>query len=571
MLQFECDVLVIGGGLAGCWAAIGAKEKAARVLLVEKGKVSRSGKSTFAGAGILCPYPDDDLDAWRKEIVERGEYTGDQDWIEIILQEQPARLREMESWGIYFERDDKGKFVRVAALGSQQTLEATVSSKNMMETLRKLIEDKGVQILDRLMITGLLTQDGLYPTKKAAIGAYGFHTRTGEAFTIKAGATVIATGGFGHFDLTGDGIAQAFRAGAEVWGMEFSRTMDHMSIGDGYSAGHLITLQRLGMRLINSRGERYMLRYNPQQKESVRRLELALATIAECLEGRGPIYMDLTHFNNSDLKKLRTLPTTSRRTMAIEREGIDFSKDKIAFNVHSGFIHSESGGIRHNIFAESTLTGLYVAGEAGGYPANGVGTIPLKLASCCVEGYRAGKFASQYAVEVGPQPLNQEQVDFLEKETFAPERRERGPQPQELLEKVNKNLSPAYVSIFRNKDRITKLISDIAQWKNEATTIKADNLYQLVKASKVINYIHCAELVFRSSLEREETRGANIRIDYPFLDNINWLKHIILRSLDKNIVVNHVQIPIYRYPVKPEKYEKIAVKFPSSVITMKGQ
>ncbi len=155
MPQIECDVLVIGGGLAGCWAAIKAAEKTRRVVLVEKGKVARSGKSAFSGAGILCPFPGDDLEAWRREIVVRGEYLADQELVEIILDELCARIREMGDWGVEYERDDKGKVVRVSALGSRVTKTVAVSSQQMMETLRRRMLGAGIRVMDRIMVTGL--------------------------------------------------------------------------------------------------------------------------------------------------------------------------------------------------------------------------------------------------------------------------------------------------------------------------------------------------------------------------------------------------------------------------------
>src|SRR3972149_1251241 len=92
----EGDVLVIGGGLAGCWAAYKALEMGSKVILVDRGKVSRSGKSSFSGASILCPLPQDDLDVWHMEMASRGDYVSDQEWIAIILQEIPSRVKDME-------------------------------------------------------------------------------------------------------------------------------------------------------------------------------------------------------------------------------------------------------------------------------------------------------------------------------------------------------------------------------------------------------------------------------------------------------------------------------------------
>lgn len=568
MRSIECDVLIVGGGLAGCWAALKARERSQRVLLVEMGKVSRAGKSAFSGAGILCPFPTDDLDAWRKEIVLRGEYMADQDVVDAILQEQPARIQDMEDWGLTYERDEKGNLLRVGGLGGITTQTVAVSSQEMMEVLRRRMEKVGVNIMDRVFISGLLTSDGVYPTRGVVTGGYGFNTRTGEPYVINAAATVLACGGVGYYYFTGDGFAMGYRAGAELWGMEFTRTMDRMSFQDKYSDLHLITFQRLGMRLYNRLGERFMERYYPEQKENTTRQQMAFAVIMENLEGRGPVYADLTHLNEDSLNKLRTLPSTAPRVQAFERDGLDFAKQRMRFDVNSGFINAESGGLRHDQFGQTTLPALYVAGETGGMPANGAGTVPLKLASCCVEGYRAGESAAQYALETGRKAINNQQVRILETETFAPIKREKGTLPEDLMERVYEYLRPAMVSIFRSDKSLRALLSEQEGWSQEANMFKARDWHELIKANQKKNYITCLDLVFRSSLERQETRGMNIRRDYPYRDDANWMKHVILKLESDGPRITYWPLPIDRYPVKPERFEKVPSKIPWPKVIM---
>ena len=552
MAELDCDVLVIGGGLAGCWAALKAKEYAPNVILVDKGKVSRSGISSFAGAGICCPYPTDDLDDWQRELVKKDEYLADQDWIEILFQEQPKRIREMEEWGVAFERDEKGNLLRFAAMGRVITKVVTVSSEQLMGVMKERLQISGVNLLERVMITSLLTSDGICPTKGSIIGAYGFNTRSGESVSINAGATIICTGGSHFHDQTGDGIAQAYRAGAELWGMEFSDTFDDMGF-DEYIGLHLISFERVGMRLYNSKGERFMLRYEPELAEMVDRRRLALPVIWEGLAGRGPIYADFTHLDKKGIELLRNLPTISMRVAAIEREGIDLSKERVKFNVFSGFIRV-AGGIKHNIFSETSLAGLYVAGHAGMYPAH------EPLAFCCVGGYRAGENAARYALELGRKQVKIEQIKDLEEETLRPLKANKGIKPQSLIDRVNKYLSPSTTSIFRNEKNIKAVLKECEGWEGDTTSLKAMDLHELVWAAKAKSIVDCVRPVFLSSLEREESRGDYIRVDYPFRDDVNWLKQVVTRRDEKGIRVRHFPIPIYRYKIKPQKYEKVPAK-----------
>lgn len=560
MKNIQCDVLVIGGGLAGCWSALKAKELVPNVILVDTGKVSRRGKSSFSGAALLYPLESDDLGLWHKEMVEKGEYVNDQDWVSILLQEQQQRVKDLEKWGVLFERDEKSNLVRSTVLGQTHCQVAWVSSLQMMETLRDRMDSVGVTIIDRIMVTGLLTSDGRLPTRECIIGAFGFHTRTGEPYIINSRATIIASGGTGYFHLSGDGIAQAFRTGAEVYGMEFTRTFDNMDFEGKYLAVHLATFQRLGMRLVNSQGERFMERYQPQLKEKARRQDIGLAIVAEGMQGRGPIYIDMTHLDPESMHKLRTLPATARRVQAVEREGIDFSKQKVRFHVTSGFLHIDSGGIRNNIYCETNIDGLYVAGEAGGFPSSGAGTITTKLATCCVSGYRAGEYSARYAKEKMLRPVDAEQVRQLEKEAMEPLKKKEGTRPQVLWAEVEGFLSQGNVSVFRSAQSLGSILAKYKGWQSQAQTVVASDLHELVKANKVKSYITCAGLVFRASLEREETRGLNIRIDCPYRDDIDWLKWVVMRqNLKGEIVADRIPLPMYRYPVKPQRYAKVPI------------
>ncbi len=138
----KCAVLVIGGGLAGCYAAIRAGDFASDVILVDKAKVSRSGASTFAAGVILGPTVGDNLDLWLKEIAERGEYLSDQDWVKVLLEDQIERIREMDSWGVPFEKDEKGSLARIIGRGHTHARLHMFHGKKRMETMRKKLLDK---------------------------------------------------------------------------------------------------------------------------------------------------------------------------------------------------------------------------------------------------------------------------------------------------------------------------------------------------------------------------------------------------------------------------------------------
>ncbi len=553
----ECDVLVVGGGLAGCWSAIKAAEIVPRVILAEKVKVSRSGKSSFSGAGILCPEPEDDLDLWLKEAAERGKYINDQDWVGVVLQEQRSRLSDMEKWGVPFERDERGNIARYTAFGNIITRTASVASLDMMECLRKQLLARGVKLFERTMVTGLLSSDGRLPTKGSICGTLAFNTQTGEPFVFNAGAVVLASGGTGYMDLTGDGIAQAFRAGAEAQNMEFTRSTT-VGLARKFPGLHLITFQKLGMILRNARGERFMERYQPVMKENVNRDDLAQAIVTEGLEGRGPVYMDLTHLSSEDLQKLRNTPATETQVRNIEKEGYDIGKDLIEFHVSSGPLTNQSAGIRNNIYCETNVPGLYVAGETGGYPTHGAYSLGgFNLAMCCVGGCRAGEYAARYAQEKAYSKPMAQQIRELIENTMAPLKIEKGLKPNQFLREIDSFLSPGEISFFKLKKNMEKVLSKVQEWEKLSDKLSASDWHELSKANKMKNYLLFVKLVFAASLIREESRGCHMRSDYPYRDDINWLKWIVLKGEQEGICSSLVPIPVYRYPAKPQKYEKI--------------
>jgi succinate dehydrogenase/fumarate reductase flavoprotein subunit len=564
MQQLECDVLVIGGGLAGCWAALRAKELAPKVILVDIGKVSRSGKSSFSGAGILCPQKSDDLDVWHKEIAEKGEYLGDQDWIRVMLEEQILRLEDMGQLGLTFERDDKGQIVRHVGLNHVNTRITTVDSLLMMDVMRRRMEALGVTFLERVMITDLLTSDGTLPTGGSVVGAIGFNTRTGETFAINSGATVMTAGATGMFGAAGEGIVQAYRAGAELIGMEFTRCFDQMGFEDKYIGVHLNTYQRLGMRLVNSAGERFMEKYLPDLKERGKREDIGLAVVSEGLQGRAPIYMDLRHLDEESMKKLHTLPSIARVIHALEEEGLDFRKNLIKYIVTSGPMYIRAGGIRNNIYGESSVPGLYTAGEAGGMPCQGTYSVGgVNLASCCVGGYRAGEYAAKFAGELGAKPLVQGQAKEFEERVLQPLKATSGQRPEELSDEMHSFLCPAKIAVFRDARSIKKVLRRAREWKAKAGQLRASDYHELVKANRMVRYVECAEIVFRSGLIREESRGNSIRIDFPYKDNVNWLQWIVQWPDSKGRPqLKQVPVPLYRYPTKPKEYSRIEVKLP---------
>lgn len=275
----ETDVLVVGGGMAGCWAAIRARELGAKVTLVDKGVVARSGTTLYCH-DVWAPVPEGEEDIWLKEVVEHAQYMSDESYLKILLQENSSRIRELREWGVTFESDDSGELVRIKGRGHKKSRIILYDGRKLMEVLKAKLAEDGICLIHRVMLTDLLTSDGVLPTKGRVVGAVVINVRSGEFLTIKAKSVVIATGVFSpklHFafadNLTGDGQALALRAGAELGGLEFNFCPTFICPTSGGMVGStgLIQFQTLGARIVNSAGDHFMADYLSGAENVLRR------------------------------------------------------------------------------------------------------------------------------------------------------------------------------------------------------------------------------------------------------------------------------------------------------------
>jgi succinate dehydrogenase/fumarate reductase flavoprotein subunit len=181
VVKVDADVLVVGGGFAGVWAALRAATLGADVVLVEKAYVSRSGASTMSGGVTTAPLDGDDLSAWLEEFVVRGTYMADQKWTRQLLEGARERVKTLDAWGIPISKDEDGNIRRFSSRGMVTVRCLQYQPKTAMEELRRRCLAAGVRILDRINVADLITSDGAYPTAGAVCGAVAmFSTPNGR-------------------------------------------------------------------------------------------------------------------------------------------------------------------------------------------------------------------------------------------------------------------------------------------------------------------------------------------------------------------------------------------------------
>ena len=558
----DADVLVIGGGFAGIWAAIRAKDFVDKVVLIDKAKVARSGCSTFAAGVQLCPTPDDDLDVWKKELVESGGYFPDQDWLDTYLENQMERVKDYDRWGVSLERDEAGKISRIRGRGHVNTRLFQFRGPKLMQILKEQALKKGVTIVERVMVTDLISSEGLKHEEQAVTGAIGINSRTMDWCVFSAKATILATGPMGgrigHAvdNCTGDGVAAAFRVGAELTNMEFC-TSGNITVWErkGMASG-INMLQGHDAYFVNGRGERFMIKYAPLLMERSLLHVISAAFCKEVLEGRGPIYVDMRHLPSATFEKFkRVIP----RTMTFWHElGVDPSRQLIECTPHWGVSSSSGqGGVKTDGKGKTNVNGLYAAGAVARSLAQGIYAVGgVATSSCNVMGYLAGENAAAYASEIEKVAIEPEQIKNLQEERARPLQVKDGVKPGDLFRRIAEITIPAQYSMFKNEKRITEVLSQIEKLKQDVPMLEASDAHELVKANEFKNHLLCTELVFRAALERKESRHYHYREDYPYRDDMEWLKLIIFKKENGNMVIRHESLPIDRWPVKPEKFVK---------------
>lgn len=552
----ETDVLIIGGGLAGAFAAIKAKEAGIkRVTLVDKAKFGKSGISTFAAGVFSSPFPEDDQEAWFRAQVEQGEYLNDQEWVKIWLDECYSRVMEMDRWGVEFEKTPDGRFERVMARGGTVNNPVRVimfHGPQFMEAMARQAQAVGVEVVNRVMITDLLQSDG------RVAGAIGFDTNKGAFKAFKAKVTVTTAGActyknifFGHRFATGDSDSMVYRAGGEIMHYEF---VNHNVTCSEFDTVGMNMFIALGGKFVNGIGEEILPIYDPEYGNYTLMNRWAGAMALEVQAGRGPIYLDMTHFKPEEVRKLRVVvPMTMR---VYDRAGVvvnDKFTRKLPWAVVLKGNCAMGGGAKITTECLSTLPGLYAGGDSAANLATGsesYGTSGLPWAA--VSGARAGRFAAEDAKTAGAPQISEAQIKELAERASSPLKVKNGFGPDHIIIGIQEALFSKDVHIIMKEDRLQKALAEVERIRDEEVPrLWASDIHSLRVANEARNITTCAEMYLRSNIARKESRGTTIREDYPLRDNINFLKWVVLKKDSGKMKVWLEDIPVDKYRLKP--------------------
>src|SRR3954463_10255050 len=554
----EHDVLIIGAGGAGLRAAIEALAQGVSVGVVCKSLLGKA-HTVMAEGGIAAAMANvDTKDDWRtpfRDTMRGGKFLNNWRMAQLHAQESIERVKELEQWGALFDRTDNGNILQRAFGGHTYKRLCHVGDRTGLEMIRTL-QDRGVEMgVDVYMectITRLL-KDG-----DRIAGAFGYWREQGRFVLFKAKSVIICTGGIGKawkitsnsWECTGDGMALAYQAGAELLDMEFVQFHPTGMVWPPGVQGILVTeaVRGEGGILRNKLGERFMEKYDPKRMELSTRDVVARSIYTEVREGRGSehggAYLDISHKPAEYVKQ--KLPSMYHQFK--ELADVDITKGPMEVGPTC---HYMMGGIRVEAeTAASSLPGLFAAGEcaAGLHGANRLGG--NSLSDLLVFGRRAGLGAAAHAAKASAPKVDDAIVQSAEREMLEPFERTSGESPYEVHRDLQRTMQ-SLVGIFRVEEDLKAALVELELLNVRASKARVEGSRMFNPgwhmAKDLQSMLRVSEAVAKSAMARKESRGAHSRIDFPKLDEQVWGKQHNLITRD-DVGMKLQQVPVDAIP-----------------------
>ncbi len=595
------DVLVVGAGGAGLRAGIQAAEQGASTAVVTKSLLGKAHTVMAEGGCAAALSNVDERDNWAvhfRDTVRGSKLLNDWRMAELHAKEAPQRVRELEQWGAVFDRNPDGWINQRPFGGHEYPRLAHVGDRTGLELIRTL-QDKASHT-EGLDVFAETTVSKLFKHGDKISGALAYDRATGELILFRAKSVILACGGIGKaykitsnsWEYTGDGVALAYEAGAELMDMEFVQFHPTGMIWPPSVRGILVTegVRGEGGILRNSEGTRFMFDYVPEMfqgeyaesedevldwldgdKEARRPPELLTRDVvarsirSEVQAGRGSprggAFLDISWRDDEYI--MRKLPSMVHQFK--ELAGVDITKEPMEVGPT---MHYHMGGVRVDPETEMTrVPGLFACGEtaAGLHGANRLGG--NSLSDLIVFGKRAGEHAATYAAERDEQPtIDDAQVEAAVDELLAPLEREDGENPYELHEQLQDVMDQG-VNMIRQADDLEQAIEGLEALQAKAVNVTAEGsrVYNpgWHRAIHMPNMLVASEAVARAALMREESRGAHTRDDFPEASDAWGAKNIIIRKGEQGM-----ELTTEPMPERPPEIEEI-IQSPAETVSEK--
>ena len=530
--MYKHDVLIIGAGLAGLRAAVEATRLGLDVAVISKVHPVRS-HSNAAQGGINAPLTDrgDDWEGHALDTIKGSDYLADQDAVEIMSSEAGDAVIELERMGVIFSRGEDGR-LGTRRFGGQLVARTffvgAITGSAILHVLYEQALKYGLNTYEEWFVTDLIIEDG------RCVGVVALDIKTGELHSIWAKSVIMAAGGAGRvFEpstnaiiCTGDGLALAWRAGVPMMDMEMVQY-------------HPTTLARTGILLseaargegaylLNSEGERFMLKYAPQYEELASRDVVSRSEQTEINEGRGVdgnVLLDLRHLGREFIEdRLGYL-----QEVAVEFLGIDLAEQPVP--VRPG-VHYIMGGIKTDVDGATIVPGLYAAGECANVSVHGANRLGANsLLDTVVFGRRSAVHASEYVKSVDAGSGSDEHLAAAKARIQSLLDRE----PNENWAAVRNYMANEMtkgIGVFRDQASMEGAKAAIDNVSERMPKISVQNKGKVFNTDLIFTLemefmADVGRAVVHSALARKESRGAHFRTDITERDDENWLKHTL--------------------------------------------
>jgi succinate dehydrogenase / fumarate reductase flavoprotein subunit len=569
---------VVGAGGAGLMAArYAAQQPGVSVAVISKLYPTRSHTGAAqGGVGAALGNVSEDHAEWHAfDTIKGGDYLTDQDAAEMFAHDVIEAVYELEHMGLPFSRLPNGKIAQrkfgghTRDFGKSAVERACYAADRtghmILQTLYQQSIKDNVTFFNEFHVLDLVMVGG------QCRGVVAYELATGELHTFQAKATIIAAGGNGRIfkvtsnahALTGDLMSIAYRRGIPIEDPEFYQI--HPT--GLYKLGVLLTegARGEGAILRNADGERFMERYAPTIKDLAPRDLVSRAMYLEIREGRGCgpnkdyLHLDLTHIDAHIIEeRLPDITEFSRIYLAV-----DPVKELVPIQPTA---HYAMGGIPTTIDTEvisdganTVIPGLYAAGEVACVSIHGANRLGTNsLGDLIVFGRRAGIFAARYAAETGFGSIPRDVLDYsrslIDKVKSGPGREKVAKLRQELQETMQDN-----ASVFRTEESLSRQIAILKELKARYCQIGLEDQgkqfnTELIEALELGFLLDNAEQLVHAALNRQESRGAHSREDFPERDDQNWLKHTLIYKDGDGVRIGYKPVNIGKYEPKPRVY-----------------
>ena len=530
--MYRHDVLIIGAGLAGLRAAVEATRLGLDVAVISKVHPVRS-HSNAAQGGINAPLTDrgDDWEGHALDTIKGSDYLADQDAVEIMSSEAGDAVIELERMGVIFSRGEDGR-LGTRRFGGQLVARTffvgAITGSAILHVLYEQALKHGLNVYEEWFVTDLIIEDG------RCVGVVALDIKTGTLHSIWAKTVIMAAGGAGRvFEpstnaiiCTGDGLALAWRAGVPMMDMEMVQY-------------HPTTLARTGIlmseaargegaHLLNSDGDRFMLKYAPQYEELASRDVVSRSEQTEINEGRGidgNVLLDLRHLGREFIEdRLGYL-----QEVAVEFLGIDLAEQPVP--VRPG-VHYIMGGIKTDVNGATTVPGLYAAGECANVSVHGANRLGANsLLDTVVFGRRSAVHAAEYIKSVDAGSGSDEHLNATKARIQSLMDREPNENWAAVRNYMAKEMTKG-IGVFRDQASMEGAKAAIRNVCERMPKIAIQNKGKVFNTDLIFTLemefmADVGKAIVHSALTRKESRGAHFRTDITERDDENWLKHTL--------------------------------------------